>query len=540
MKEIRHLSVGCLLLILVGIFIWSSQVGQFHARAATAPATVAWPVVAAAGPHSPTVIGGQEATPGAWPWMVALVHATNPDSARGQFCGGSLIAPEWVLTAAHCTYDLNGHPRNPAQIDVVIGRHDLTTTEGARLHVLQIIRHPGFGNQNYDNDVALIQLTEGVSQKPIGLATLANTALEANDHTAVIIGWGITEVGSASDVLRQVEAPLVDIEQCRQSYGIFNGRVTDNMICAGLQSGGKDSCHGDSGGPLMVFDGQHTQWKQIGIVSWGEGCAQPNYYGVYTRLSHYADWITSQIPALATPTVTPSPTARETLTPTPTQTIIPTAPPTITPTQTLIPTRIPTQQQGVVYLPLVIHDAVMALRNGSFEEGADQGWEQYSLQGIGLISTGATLGITPQAGEWVAKLAGTKSEVAFVYQKLTITRATPILEFWQRIDSTDSCGYDFGGVIVNSTIVDQFDLCASTANSHWQQRQVDLRAFVGMTVALEIRAETDKLMHSTLWIDDVRMSEIAQSSTNAATAFTWLPNTGEVNASVRRWIPLPR
>lgn len=540
MKEIRPLSVGCLLLILVGIFIWSSQVGQFHAQAATAPATLEWPVVEPAGPDDPTVIGGQEATPGAWPWMVALVHATNPDSAHGQFCGGSLIAPTWVLTAAHCTYDLNGHPRNPAEIDVVIGRHNLTTTDGTRIHILQIIRHPGFGNQNYDNDVALFQLTEPVAQKPIGLATMANAALEANNRTAVIIGWGITEAGSASDVLRQVEAPLVDVERCRHSYGIFNGRVTDNMICAGLPSGGKDSCHGDSGGPLMVFDEQSDQWKQIGIVSWGEGCAEPNYYGVYTRLSHYADWVTAQIPTLATPTVTPTPTTQEPLTPTPTQTLIPTAPPTVTPTLTLVPTRVPTNQQHMVYLPLVIHNEVIPLRNGSFEEGADQGWDQYSLQGIRLISTGATVGITPQHGEWVAKLAGTKSEVAFVYQKLSITRAAPMLEFWLRIDSSDSCGYDFGGVIVNNTIVDQFDLCESTANSNWQQRKVDLRAFVGMTVTLEIRAETDKLMHSTLWLDDVRMNEIAPSRTNAATAFRLLPDSGMVNSTARRWTALPR
>ena len=194
----------------------------------------------------------------------------------------------------------------------------------------------------------------------------------------------------------------------------------------------------------------------------------------------------------------------------------------------------------MVYLPLVIHNEVVTLRNGSFEEGADQGWAQYSLQGLGLISTGAMASITPQDGEWVAKLAGTKSEVAFVYQKLTITRATPILEFWLRIDSSDSCGYDFGGVIVNSTIVDQFDLCESTANSSWQPRKVDLRAFVGMTVALEIRAETDKLMHSTLWIDDVRMTEMVQSSTSAAIAVTLLPDSGTVNRTARRWIPLSR
>ncbi len=536
MKQIRHLFVGCLLLILSGIFIWRSQVKPTQAFAAIISNPLEWPLIEPASPNGPTVIGGEEATPGAWPWMVALVHSTNPDSARGQFCGGSIIAADWVLTAAHCTYDLNGHPRGPHEIDVVVDRHNLTTDDGARIPVLQIIRHPGFGSQNYDNDIALLQLSAPTAQRPLGLVTGTDWTLEEMGQIATVIGWGVTEAGSASDVLRQVTAPLVDVEHCRQSYGIFNGQVTDNMICAGLQSGGKDSCHGDSGGPLMVFDQRADQWKQAGIVSWGEGCAEPNYFGVYTRLSHYVGWVTAQIPTLATPTTTPTPTAPHT--PTSTPTLIPTAPPSATPT--LAATALPTFQGRIIYLPLVIHNEVLALHNGSFEEGVTQGWSQYSLQGAPLILSDAAADVTPHSGTWLAKLGGHKSEVAFVYQNVTVTRAAPILEFWRWIESTDSCGYDFGGVIVNGIIVDQFDLCESKATVRWQLRRVDLRAFVDMTVVIEVRAETDKMMHSTLWIDDIGLTEEVENLANGLPLIMAAHNTGVINRATRQWLALPR
>jgi len=112
------------------------------------------------------------------------------------------------------------------------------------------------------------------------------------DDKATVIGWGRTmEGGDTSAVLRQVEIPIVSNETCQQSYP--NG-ITSNMMCAGREEGGRDSCQGDSGGPLMVR-GSGQDWRQAGVVSFGIGCARPNFYGVYTRISQYLFWIDSQI-----------------------------------------------------------------------------------------------------------------------------------------------------------------------------------------------------------------------------------------------------
>ena len=249
-------------------------------------------------PIRPQIVGGQPAAPGEYPWQVALVNAREANPQFGQFCGGSLIDAEWVLTAAHCTVG-----ETPGSIDVVLGINNLsdgptTGGQGQRIDVDQIMAYPGYNASTEDGDVALLHLatpaTLGGTVQTIGLTGSDDETLFEQGDTATITGWGATSDGGAgSNALLEVAVPIVSNNTCNApaSYG---GAVTANMLCAGLAAGGKDSCQGDSGGPMIVSNGSGG-WLQAGVVSWGNGCAQPNYYGVYARVASFKNWITSQI-----------------------------------------------------------------------------------------------------------------------------------------------------------------------------------------------------------------------------------------------------
>ncbi len=252
------------------------------------------PVVTASERVTTRIIGGDEAEENAWPSLVALVRTNNQSLFLRQFCAANLLTPNWVVTAAHCLYDSFGLRLSTSSIRVAVGFTDLATDDNVtEIDVTNIITHPDYqvGNPSAQHDLALLRLAHPAEQ-PV-MQMYQGNINENVGESAVVAGWGSVDFSNPNQPLfptrlNEVSVPVVSPEICN-SPASYNGLLGEGQVCAGLPQGGKDSCVGDSGGPLMVQ--QDGVYRQIGLVSYGRGCAEPGFYGVYTRLAFYETWI---------------------------------------------------------------------------------------------------------------------------------------------------------------------------------------------------------------------------------------------------------
>ena len=239
------------------------------------------------------VVNGMPADNTDYPWMSSLV-VRGFSADIGSFCGGTLIAHDWVLTSAHCFFNSNGlQDINTGNLDVFVGIENLEAEDGIRLQAEQIIINPGYNPDTDDADVALVRLSSALSVPTLmPLPQSDSVDYPEPGATARVLGWGaISIIGPSSDHLLEADLPIVPQNDLINAYGSFE--ITSNMIGAG--DGTTDACRGDSGGPLLVRDASGDYWRQAGIVSFGVDCANPDFPGVHARVARFTDWIAGHV-----------------------------------------------------------------------------------------------------------------------------------------------------------------------------------------------------------------------------------------------------
>ncbi|EHB04128.1 Suppressor of tumorigenicity protein 14 [Heterocephalus glaber] len=238
------------------------------------------------------VVGGTDAEKGEWPWQVSL-HALG----HGHVCGASLISPNWLVSAAHCFVDETSFKySDPTKWTAFLGLLDQgqRTATGVQEHELKrIIPHPSFNDFTFDYDIALLELKNPAEYsavvRPICLPD--TTHVFPPGKAIWVTGWGHTEEGgTGAPILQKGEIRVINQTTCED---LLPQQITPRMMCVGFLSGGVDACQGDSGGPLSSVEADGRNF-QAGVVSWGEGCAQKNKPGVYTRLPVFRTWIKEQ------------------------------------------------------------------------------------------------------------------------------------------------------------------------------------------------------------------------------------------------------
>jgi trypsin len=253
----------------------------------------------------PRVVGGGTTTISNYPWQAALVLDARfgGNAFQRHMCGGSVISPFIVLTAAHCVIDTDPdclpppipcdildeppgdgtHRLDSNDVDIVLGRTTLSSTGGVEHNAFAVYFLSSYNPSNNRNDVGWISIDPATGQTPIDVAGAGERSLWAVGAQTEVSGWGHTsQGGSGSDTLKSAVVPIIADSTCASDYG--SAFFADVMVCAGFQTGGTDSCQGDSGGPLQAPMGAGG-YRLVGIVSFGFGCAQPNAPGIYSRIA---------------------------------------------------------------------------------------------------------------------------------------------------------------------------------------------------------------------------------------------------------------
>ncbi|XP_063299407.1 plasminogen [Pelobates fuscus] len=227
------------------------------------------------------IVGGCEANPHSWPWQISI--RTNFGM---HFCGGTLINPQWVLTAAHCLERSN----RPASYRIYLGIHKETGNEPSKQirDVEKLIKPRG------DSDIALMKLSSPalITDEVLPVCLPPENYVVPDRAECYVTGWGETKGTGKEGVLKEAGFPVIENKVCNSPEYLQN-KVTSKELCAGNIHGGVDSCQGDSGGPLSCFDGE--KYIIQGVTSWGLGCAQPMKPGVYVRVSMFISWIEKTI-----------------------------------------------------------------------------------------------------------------------------------------------------------------------------------------------------------------------------------------------------
>ncbi|XP_033925393.1 suppressor of tumorigenicity 14 protein isoform X1 [Melopsittacus undulatus] len=238
------------------------------------------------------IVGGQNSDVGEWPWQVSL-HVRG----QGHICGASLVSESWLVSAAHCFLQLQGiRYSDPSLWTAYLGltdQGDLSNTNVQMRKIKRIISHPYFNDYTYDYDIAVMELqtpaTFSSLVQPICLPDATHNFPVGKDLW--VTGWGATaEGGVGASILQKAEIRLINQTVCNQ---LLTDQLTPRMMCVGILTGGVDACQGDSGGPLVSVEPSSRMFL-AGVVSWGDGCAQRNKPGVYTRLTSLRDWIQQQ------------------------------------------------------------------------------------------------------------------------------------------------------------------------------------------------------------------------------------------------------